>query len=126
MKRFYTVVLCAFCAVTLATSNADAQETADFSGVWEITFNSAMGPVAWTLTMEQDGSALEGKCETARGTMLVEGSVDGDKVEFDVLIEGGMHAMTLVFVGEIDGDKASGKVSGMGDSDEDWDGRKKS
>ena len=58
------------------------------SGVWRIDLDTQTGEQTWTVTFEQDGATLGGEIDMhdGEGALPVEGSVDGDAIEFVFIV----------------------------------------
>jgi len=82
---------------------------ADVSGAWNFKVASPEGVHTAKLTVTQDGEKLTGAFSSQRGEHKVEGTVQGDRVEFTVRYTGGDQTMLIPFRGVVEGDKMSGE-----------------
>lgn len=92
---------------------------APFTGMWQVTFESQMGRMSWTFTLDMDDGALSGIAEAESGSMPVEGHQEGEIVDFVVQVEAPDHSVTLEFEGTVEDDAASGTVT-IFDGTYDW------
>jgi len=81
-------------------------------GTWEVNISTPMGEQKATVTLTSTGSKLNGKMESAMGSQDFEGTVDGNKVAWNMDITNPMP-MTLKVSATVDGDTVSGDV-GLG------------
>ena len=96
-----------FALVTTLAPVAHAA-AADLAGVWKGTMETQIGPAETTITIEA-GSALAGKVQVMNYEGRIEkGSVDGEKVSFEVTIEPG----TIAYAGTVKGDEMTLEVTG--------------
>jgi hypothetical protein len=96
MKRL--ICICAVLMMGLGTLTAHA--ATDISGSWAGTMNGGQGGLNLTFNFKQDGSKLTGTVDAGQGEPIAisEGKVDGDKISFKVVIQGGA---TIVHEGTI-------------------------
>ena len=92
-------------ALAVGLSGGGLQAQSDVSGVWQLDLDTQTGEQTWTVTFEQNGSALGGEIDMndGEGTLPVEGSVEGNLIEF------------VFIVPDLDGDmpiNLSGAVAG--------------
>ena len=87
-----------------------ADEPAKVAGTWEMTFQGRNGTVTRALTIEQDGGTIKGSMEGRRGPAPLEGSVQGNKVNFTVKRETPRGTFTLEYSGTVEGDTMKGTV----------------
>ena len=81
---------------------------ADLAGVWKGTMETQIGPAETTITIEA-GSALAGKVQVMTYEGRIEkGTVDGEKISFEVSIEPG----TIAYAGTVKGDEMTLEVTG--------------
>ena len=116
-------------SVVIATPPACAAQEGDqgmdIAGKWYLSFDSAMGPMNWVAAFEQEGNEFSGTCDIGMGEMPVkEGRVEGNRISFVVELNMPGHEMPLSFDGTVEGDEASGILTGMGD-DQEWTGTRK-
>ncbi len=96
-----------FALVTTIAPVAHAA-AADLAGVWKGTMETQIGPAETTITIEP-GAALAGKVQVMNYEGRIEkGSVDGEKVSFEVTIEPG----TIAYAGTVKGDEMTLEVTG--------------
>ena len=96
-----------FALVTTLAPVAHAA-AADLAGVWKGTMETQIGPAETTITIEP-GAALAGKVQVMNYEGRIEkGSVDGEKVSFEVTIEPG----TIAYAGTVKGDEMTLEVTG--------------
>ena len=100
--------------------HGDASEQAEdatvsVAGKWEMTMDSPMGEISWTVQVEQNGDMVSGYAESAMGTFPVEGFVVGTEWTFDVAVDAHGTPMVLGFVGDVEGDEAWGVANMQGE-----------
>jgi len=96
-----------FALVTTLAPVAHAA-AADLAGLWKGTMETQIGPAETTITIEP-GMALAGKVQVMNYEGRIEkGSVDGEKVSFEVTIEPG----TIAYAGTVKGDEMTLEVTG--------------
>ena len=81
----------------------------DANGVWETVTNTPMGQQKGTLTLNVDGDKVTGTMAGAQGAMDVDGSADGNAVNWKLNVTNPMP-MTLEFDLKADGNAISGNV----------------
>jgi hypothetical protein len=102
MKTLLSVVI----AVVMLSAGLLAVDL-HVGGNWEMTMDSPHGKMTGPLTLEQDGTKINGTFETEHtGKLTLNGKVDGEKIMFTMEVPGGK--MTINFEGVMDGDKLSG------------------
>ncbi len=77
----------------------------DVTGVWQLDLDTQTGEQTWTVTFEQKGSTLGGEIDMhdGEGTLPVEGSVDGNTIEFVFIVPDLDGDMPINLSGEVDG-----------------------
>ncbi len=81
----------------------------DISGDWNFKVSSPEGEHAAKLSVTQDGNKIKGAFSSDRGQHKVEGTVNGNEIQFTVRFMGGDEAMMIPFNGKLQGDKMSGE-----------------
>jgi hypothetical protein len=93
-------------AVALLISAVSAL-AADVSGKWTGQMQTPDGnafPISYTL--KQDGMTVTGTTEGPGGAIEIkEGKVEGDKVSFHIIFEGGQGAMKIMMTGTVSGEE---------------------
>jgi hypothetical protein len=86
MKKLLYACTALVMALTTATALA-----ADFSGTWTGEMGGGNGGFQLSFTFKQDGAKLTGTVQGAQGDPIAisEGKIDGDKISFKVVIQGG-------------------------------------
>ena len=108
-----------------ATADQEGDLPIDVAGKWYLTFDSEMGPMNWVAVFEQEGEEFTGTCDIGMDQFAVsDGRVEGNKISFNVELDMPGHEMTMSFEGTVEGDEASGILTGMGD-DQEWTGSRK-
>ena len=79
------------CAALVLTLGAVTARGADLTGSWTATMTTPNGDFQLSFTFKQDGAKLTGTVQAAQGDPIAisEGKVDGDKISFKVVIQGG-------------------------------------
>ncbi|HWQ32130.1 MAG TPA: amidohydrolase family protein [Blastocatellia bacterium] len=91
-----------------------AAAAASAAGEWAITAQSPNGPVQVTLSVSQEGSAINGSITTPFGTFPVSGRVSGSEVTFSFTAKVQDQEMPVTAKGTIDGNSIKGTMSVMG------------
>jgi hypothetical protein len=100
MKKLLYACTAMVMALTTATALA-----ADFTGTWTGAMAGGNGGFQLSFTFKQDGDKLTGTVQAAQGdpVAISEGKIDGDKISFKVVIQGGttiMHEGTINAAGD--------------------------
>ncbi len=112
MKR----LLCICAAAMMALGTLTVHAATNITGTWTTEMNAQGGGagIQLTFTFKQDGATLTGTVQSPQQgdpIAISEGKVDGDKISFKVVIQGGMtiiHAGT--FVASMDGNSAGDTI----------------
>jgi len=82
----YSLALAIACGMLLMWAGAAmaAEEPAKVDGKWEMSSQGRNGTMTQTLMIQQDGSTIKGTLTGRRGESPLEGTVDGNKVNFTV------------------------------------------
>jgi len=84
------------------------------SGKWEISLESPMGSMQFTLELSQEGSSLSGKFISQFGTTeFTGGKVSGNEIFFTMSINFGGESLDLTFSAVVEGDTMRGNVQGQ-------------
>lgn len=96
-------------------SNAGPVSQADIDGDWKMILASPMGPQEMTATFKTEGNRLEGELQSPEGSQSFTGTVEGNRLKFDLKVEKPMK-ITLKYDITIEGDSLSGtcKMGMMG------------
>ena len=104
-----------FLTILLAASLAPAgQQAPNVTGAWNIKVSGDAGSADQTIVLEQDGSRLTGTFKGPRQSGKLEGTLDGNKIQFHVKTR-----VPLDYTGTVDGDTMKGTMSGRGKTG-DW------
>ena len=110
-RTLTTAILgCTGLALVLGLSGAGLRAQSDVSGVWRIELDTQTGEQTWTVTFEQSGATLGGEIDMhdGEGTLPVEGSVDGNAIEFVFIVPDLDGDMPINLSGQIDGATIAG------------------
>ena len=111
-RRTRTTAFLGFTALVLAAGApaAGLHAQSDVSGVWRIDLDTQTGEQTWTVTFEQNGAALGGEIDMndGEGALPVEGSVDGDEIEFVFIVPDLDGDMPINLSGQVDGATITG------------------
>ncbi len=71
-------------ALAVGLSGGGLHAQSNVSGVWQLDLDTQTGEQTWIVTFEQNGSTLGGEIDMndGEGTLPVEGSVEGNLIEF--------------------------------------------
>lgn len=113
-KRALQVLALMATVLTPATLQSQGRgqvhESITLNGNWNLEFSAPWGVTVWTFDMEQDGETLSGKSDPGMGELLLDGELKGQDIKFIVDLKDGPHALTMSFVGSVDGDAVTGTV----------------
>ena len=93
-------------AMMAQDSGPPKSAAAAVAGQWQMSVQTPHGPMKAGLQVKQDGTKINGTCETDHmGSLALTGTVDGKKISFTIEVQEGQK---LTFSGTIDGKKMSG------------------
>jgi hypothetical protein len=100
-NRSMKKLLCICAALMMALGTLTAHAATSITGSWTGEMNGGQGGFQLTFTFKQDGATLTGTVSGGQGDPIAisEGKVDGDKISFKVVIQGGTtitHEGTIV------------------------------
>jgi hypothetical protein len=84
------------------------------SGTWQISWQGRQGTQHRALQLQQDGSQLSGTMRGPRGSTPVSGSLDGNKISFNMQFQGRRRSITAAFTGSVNNDAMNGTVKVKG------------
>lgn len=92
-------------AVLVFALGAVTALAADFSGKWTAQVQGRRGTQNVTFDFHVDGSTLTGKVSTPRGDSdISNGTIDGDNIAFDQVMNRNGNEFKIHYTGKIDGD----------------------
>jgi len=110
MNKIYSLMAVGAMALMIAVP-ARGQETVDVAGKWETTRETPRGTMTSTFTFQVDGNKLTGTVGSARGdTEISEGTVDGNKISFKVVMSMGDRTFETSYSGTVEGDTITGTM----------------
>jgi hypothetical protein len=80
------------------------------SGTWQISWQSRQGTQQRTLQLQQDGSQISGTLQGPRGSTPLSGSLNGDKISFNLQFQGRRRSIRVAFTGNVNNDTMNGTV----------------
>jgi hypothetical protein len=98
---------------------AAAQDMAKVDGSWELTMEGPNGSFTQTLTIQQDGAKLKGTAKGQRGESPLEGTVDGNKIQFTITRHTPNGDRAIEYNGTVSGDSIKGTVK-FGENEREW------
>ena len=107
-------------ATLQSQGHGQGHKSITLNGDWNLEFSAPWGVTVWTFDMEQDGETLEGKSDPGMGQLLLDGELKGQDIEFVVDLKDGPHALTISFVGSVDGDTVRGTAEFEDGSSGNW------
>ena len=111
-RRTPLTAVLGFTALALAAGLAGAglHAQSDVSGVWQLDLDTQTGEQTWTVIFEQNGSTLGGEIDMndGEGALPVEGSVDGNLIEFVFIVPDLDGDMPINLSGEVAGATITG------------------
>jgi len=90
-----------------AAQKTSRAQPADVSGDWQVSWEGRLGTAPGTLHLQQDGKKLTGTFKDLHGLSSLSGTVDENRISFDVQFQGA-HPFTTRFVGNANGEKIEG------------------
>ena len=122
-RRMLTAAL----AMLIAGAAAPTPAQTDLTGEWEIRLSTQTGVTTWQARFEQDGDRLGGEIDLGDNEILeVDGTVDGAKLAFVIVVPDLDGDQPIDFAGEVTGDNiqgAPGSFSWYGTGD--WEASRK-
>jgi hypothetical protein len=93
-------------AMMAQDSAAPKSAATAIAGKWQMSLQTPHGPMKAGLQVKQDGTKINGTCETDHmGSLALTGTVDGKKISFTIEVQEGQK---ITFSGTVDGKKMSG------------------
>ena len=85
-------------------------------GTWSGSLDTPQGAVEVAFTFAEDGEVLTGSTTGPDGTAseILNGTIDGNNIAFDVNLDFGGQAVTLAYSGEVTGDQIALTIDFMG------------
>ena len=112
MKRKMTAFAAAALFVLALGVIAGAQgKAANVAGAWKITMMGRNGEVTNDLTITQSGGTLTGTLKTAQAEAPINGTIDGNNIDFTAKVTGRNGEQTNEYKGTVDGDTMKGSMS---------------
>jgi hypothetical protein len=96
--------------ICLAQANEGGMKAAEpmnVAGKWEMSWTGRLGTEKCTLELQQDTTKVKGTFQDLRGNSSLSGTIDGNKISFEVEFKG-PKPFTTRFTGNI----ADGKITG--------------
>jgi len=121
-RRFFSHLFLAFILVSISllclaqaggNSAAKPAELVKINGKWQMSWTGRLGTEKCSLDLQQDSAKLKGTFQDQRGSSALTGSVEGNKISFDVDFKG-PKPFTTRFTGTVDGDKITGTSQAVG------------
>ncbi|MGC1905346.1 MAG: hypothetical protein WA715_16110 [Candidatus Acidiferrum sp.] len=109
--KLSTAVLLVSLMIACAAVAADAP--ANVAGTWEFSVTGAAGKASQTISLKQDGAKITGTFKGPRQSGNIDGSVDGNNIQFHVTAR-----IPLDYTGTVNGDSMKGTMSGRGQNGE--------
>jgi hypothetical protein len=102
-----------------------AEDAADVSGPWALTFQGRQGPRTMDMTLQQEGSKLTGSLSGPQGNQMpLTGTVEGNAIEFKVTFQTQRGDFDITYKGEVQGDEMSGQAQ-MPQNSIEWSAKRK-
>ena len=78
------------------------------AGQWQMSLQTPHGPMKAGLQVKQDGTKINGTCDTDHmGSLAFTGTVDGKRISFSIEVQEGQK---ITFSGTVEGNKMSGNT----------------
>ncbi len=109
MKKIMATLGAALVACLVA-GPLQAQDV-EIAGKWETTRETPRGTMTSTFTFQVDGDKLTGTIGSQMGdTEISEGTVDGNKITFKVVMSRGDRTFEMSYSGTVEGDTITGTM----------------
>jgi hypothetical protein len=102
--------------IASANPNPDTPSSpkpAEIAGDWQVSWTARLGVEKCVLHLQLDGTKLTGTFKDLHGVMPLSGTVDGNKITFEVQF-GGKYPFTTRFTGSVNGGKIEGTSEAVG------------
>jgi hypothetical protein len=96
---------------TAAFALAQVAVAADVTGTWIMAVETGAGSGSPTFVLVQKGEALSGSYKGRLGEAQVTGTVKGENVTIEYVVDGQAGSVAVTYTGKTDGKTMSGKVS---------------
>ena len=103
LRRALSLLLLLVCVATATDTPANV------AGTWNIKLSGEAGSANQTIELKQDGGKITGTFKGPRQSGPLEGTVDGNNIQFHVRTR-----VPLDYTGTVDGDTMKGTMSGHG------------
>ena len=112
MKRKMSVfAVAALCVLALGVIAGAQGKAANVAGAWKIAMMGRNGEVTNDLTVMQSGGTLSGTFKTAQAEVPINGTIDGNNIDFTMKVTGRNGEQTNEYKGTVDGDTMKGTMS---------------
>ncbi|OGD12603.1 MAG: hypothetical protein A2Y86_09670 [Candidatus Aminicenantes bacterium RBG_13_62_12] len=112
MKKIISFAL--IIALSSVAALAQAAQTADVKGDWDMTVVTPRGDRTSSMIIVQDGEKIKVTMTSSRGESTGEGTVKEGDIEWSVTRTTPQGDMTMTYKGKVNGDSMAGDVQ-MGD-----------
>lgn len=109
VKRMF-IVAALVAGFAFAGAGIASAQTSSVAGEWDAVMTTPGGVSNFKLVLKVDGKKLTGTVKRPSGDRPLEGTVDGNSLQFSYTIEYNGHSLTLSMTGTRSGDKISGLV----------------
>ena len=89
---------------------ASAAATANVSGEWNLTVETANGTYTPSVVFKQDGETLAGTYKSQFGETSLKGTIKGNEIKFSFTISPQGQDLVIEYSGTVDGDTMKGKA----------------
>jgi hypothetical protein len=116
MHNLRCVLFSAAICVAIAAANiplAMGQTQTDVTGDWQVSWQGRLGTEQCLLHLQSDGGRLTGTLHDLRGVWPVSGTVDANRISFDVRFQG-PRPFTTRFSGTAEGGELKGTSQAVG------------
>ncbi|HWX53263.1 MAG TPA: hypothetical protein VN176_01595 [Verrucomicrobiae bacterium] len=104
----FTAMLIA--SIVMAAPAANAADTANVNGEWNLTVESPNGTGTPSVIFKQDGETLTGTYKGRFGESPLKGTIKGQDIQFSVTISPQGQDIVIEYSGTVDGDTMKGKA----------------
>jgi hypothetical protein len=95
----------------VALTVAQVASAADVTGTWNMAVETGAGSGTPTFVLVQKGETITGSYKGQLGEAAVTGTIKGDDVELDYKIDAQGQSISIKYIGKVEGNSMSGKVS---------------
>ena len=112
LQQQWLVMILLLVLVPPMKSQDTAKEAVTVTGKWTVSIQGQHGPRTQKMTLQQDGNKISGSIQGNGGDQDLQGTVEGNNIHFTVSVNTPRGAMTLEYLGTIQGHSMKGSIQG--------------